>query len=323
MTVVSGPVNLQYPRKADVIPVVSTGEMLAASRDAFRLCDGLIGAAAPCDYGPLRVATHKIAKTGRPLVLNLVEMPDVVATLATEKQSHQWVVGFALETDDPRFRALVKLERKRCDLIVLNGPLAIDSADNEVEILDRQGQVAGTFAGSKEQVACDILKVIEVRLIRPGLSRRPHRTSPASPPSRRRYLARLTATTKVTRRSRSGTTRGSCRFSVGRGMKSTSSPAGRPSSSVPASHATAVHFLEDDLAQPDPRGCHFDQFVVFDVLQRGFERHFPSGLQDDVLVRVSGSDVGELLFLRRIDDQVTRRGCSRRRSSPRRRRRPA
>ena len=184
VTIVSGPVNLQYPREAEVIPVVSTGEMLAAARDAFRRCDGLIGAAAPCDYGPLRVATSKIAKTGQPLVLNLVEMPDVVATLGTEKQSHQWVVGFALEMDDPRFRALTKLERKKCDLIVLNGPRAIDSENNEVEILDRKGQVAGTFAGSKEQVACDILKVIEDRLIRPGLSRGPNRRTTINPPSR-------------------------------------------------------------------------------------------------------------------------------------------
>ena len=49
VTIVSGAVEINYPPAAQVIDVVSTEEMLAASRDAFEHCDGLIGAAAPCD----------------------------------------------------------------------------------------------------------------------------------------------------------------------------------------------------------------------------------------------------------------------------------
>src|SRR5688572_8661009 len=112
VVVVSGPVAVPYPTDAEVISVLSTDEMLEACHRFFPSCDGLIGAAAPCDYKPVRIETHKIAKTGEPLTLHLIETPDVVATLGAEKRSDQWVVGFALETDDQRFRAITKLEKK-------------------------------------------------------------------------------------------------------------------------------------------------------------------------------------------------------------------
>ena len=79
--------------------------------------------------------------TGRDLFMKLVETADVVATLGQSKREDQWVVGFALETEDRRFRAIAKLERKHCDLMVSNGPRAIDAADNEVELIDPDGKV--------------------------------------------------------------------------------------------------------------------------------------------------------------------------------------
>jgi phosphopantothenoylcysteine decarboxylase / phosphopantothenate---cysteine ligase len=164
--VVSGPVGVTYPAGARVVPIVSTDELLAACRHEFTQCDGVIGAAAPCDYQPVKVAEQKIAKTGGPLVLNLIETPDVMATLGAEKKPGQWLVGFALETEDQRFRALTKLIRKSCDLIVLNGPEAMDAADNQVEVLDRSGEVVRAIAGSKEDVATGILAVVQRKLIR-------------------------------------------------------------------------------------------------------------------------------------------------------------
>lgn len=164
VVVVSGPVDLTYPDAAEVLKVVSTEEMLEVCCNQFPTCDGLIGAAAPCDYRPRQVEASKIAKTGQPLLLELIETDDVVATLGAEKR-HQWMVGFALETDDRRLRALAKLEKKSCDLMVLNGPEAMDAADNSVEILDGQGTAIETYAGSKEHVARNILQVIQSRLI--------------------------------------------------------------------------------------------------------------------------------------------------------------
>jgi phosphopantothenoylcysteine decarboxylase/phosphopantothenate--cysteine ligase len=164
VTVVSGPVEVEYPAGTQVHAVISTEEMLDVCREIFPHCDGLIGAAAPCDYRPIRVATGKIAKTGDPLVLHLVETPDVVATLGAIKRN-QWLVGFALETEDHRLRALAKLEKKSCDLVVSNGPQAMHALDNDVEIIDRSGAVVEAITGTKEDVARGILNIIQRRLI--------------------------------------------------------------------------------------------------------------------------------------------------------------
>jgi phosphopantothenoylcysteine decarboxylase / phosphopantothenate---cysteine ligase len=164
VVIVSGPVDIDYPPEAEVIDVISTEEMLAASQAVFPRCDGLIGVAAPSDYRPVKVAASKIAKTGEPLTLHLVETDDIVATLGLQKTT-QWLVGFALETEDHRLRALAKLEKKHCDLMVSNGPEAMHSLDNNVEIIDRQGNVLDVLAGPKEEVAHGIFAVIERRLI--------------------------------------------------------------------------------------------------------------------------------------------------------------
>jgi len=164
VVVVSGPVEVEYPTEARVVPVISTEAMLAASAAEFETCDGLIGAAAPCDYRPVRVESHKIAKTGHPIDVHFIETDDVVATLGAKK-GRRWVVGFALETEDHRLRALAKLEKKFCDLMVSNGPQAISSPDNEVEVLTPAGEVIATITGTKEVVAARILTIIEERLI--------------------------------------------------------------------------------------------------------------------------------------------------------------
>lgn len=165
VTIVTGPVSIRYPESARVIPVVSTEEMLCACQAVFPTCDGLIGAAAPCDYRPLEVAAHKIAKTGQPVEIRLVETPDIIATLAAEKRG-QWMVAFALETSDPRLRAMQKLQRKACDLIVVNGPSAIESDQTAMEVLDRRGEVLLERMGTKTDVARALLDLVDRVLIR-------------------------------------------------------------------------------------------------------------------------------------------------------------
>jgi phosphopantothenoylcysteine decarboxylase / phosphopantothenate---cysteine ligase len=163
VVIVTGPVEVAYPAAARIVPVVSTEEMLAAAAEEFDACDGLIGAAAPCDYRPVRVEPSKIAKTGQPIDLHLVETDDVVATLAAKK-NRRWVVGFALETEDRRLRALAKLEQKCCDLIISNSPDAISAPDNQVEVITPDGRVIAEIAGTKESVAEAILAIIDERL---------------------------------------------------------------------------------------------------------------------------------------------------------------
>ena len=166
VVIISGPVAVEYPAAARVVPVISTEEMLVAARQEFANCQGAIGAAAPCDYRPEKIAQHKLSKTGEPLTLQLIETPDIIATLGAEKRADQWVVGFALETEDQRFRALVKLAKKSCNLMVLNGPEAMNALENQVELLDRSGSVIAAFSGTKGEVASGILGVIQERLCR-------------------------------------------------------------------------------------------------------------------------------------------------------------
>jgi phosphopantothenoylcysteine decarboxylase / phosphopantothenate---cysteine ligase len=162
--IVSGPVEVLYPEKAELVSVISTEDMLEACLKIFPACNGLIAAAAPCDYRPVTVASHKIRKTGDSLNLQLVETPDVVARLGAAKNT-QWMVAFALETEDPRIRAMQKLERKKCDLIVVNGPEAVYAMDTRVEVFDASGDVVAAFAGSKQDVSRRIFRVIEERLM--------------------------------------------------------------------------------------------------------------------------------------------------------------
>jgi len=165
VVLVSGPVDIQYPPEAELFPVLTTEDMLDAATKLFADCDGMIGVAAPCDYKPVEVANHKIRKTGEALELKLIETPDVVASLGANKQPHQWTVGFALETEDARFRAITKLQKKNCDLVVLNGPAAINASDNEVEIIAPNGTVIKSIKGPKATIASQILAVIENQLI--------------------------------------------------------------------------------------------------------------------------------------------------------------
>lgn len=165
VVVVSGPVVVDYPDQAELINVVSTEDLLRVCLEVFPTCDGVIAAAAPCDYKPVNVQDHKLRKTGQTLTIELVETTDVMAALGAKKNSQQWSVGFALETEDARFRALSKLQRKSCDLVVLNGATAINSDSNQIEIIDPRGEVVFAGQGSKADIAGSILQTIQSQLI--------------------------------------------------------------------------------------------------------------------------------------------------------------
>ena len=164
VVVVTGPVDVAYPHQAELVRIESTEELLKACLAVFRTCDGLIAAAAPCDYRPVEVDIEKIRKSGEPLTVQFVETPDVVASLAENKAS-RWIVAFALETQDRHARAVEKLRRKGCDLIVVNGPETIDSPSTSLEVLDREGTVLAAIRGEKPEAAKELLAVISERLI--------------------------------------------------------------------------------------------------------------------------------------------------------------
>lgn len=163
VVLVSGPVHLIAPEGCELVRVESTEEMREAAVREFVGCDGVIATAAVCDYRPRQKVDGKIAKTGGALVLELVETPDILAELGASK-GERWAVGFALEAASGYEHALAKMREKNCDAIVLNGPSAIGSPDNEINLLDRTGKVALHYAGSKGKVAEEILGWIEREL---------------------------------------------------------------------------------------------------------------------------------------------------------------
>lgn len=141
VTVVSGPVSLDYDARAKVVPVRSACEMLQAAQDAFTRADIAICAAAVADYRPEAAFDRKLKKGADEAALGsikLVQNPDILSTLGHEKRADQVVVGFAAETDDVMAHAREKLTSKAADLIVANdvsGGSVFGSDEDEVMLI--------------------------------------------------------------------------------------------------------------------------------------------------------------------------------------------
>ena len=70
-------------------------------------------------------------------------------------------MGFALESQDPRNNAMRKLRMKKCDYIILNDTSAISALTNRVEVLDPEAATIAIFDGPKEQIAVQLMQLIE------------------------------------------------------------------------------------------------------------------------------------------------------------------
>jgi len=160
---VSGPVALPVPAGCEVISVEGTREMYDACLENFPACDGVIASAAVCDYGPCERFAGKRVKTGGPITIELVELPDIIAELGRRK-AHRWSVGFALESQDAHQRAVEKLHKKNCDAIVLNRTTAIGAEDNSVELIDASATTVARWTGSKIDIADQLVEWITTHL---------------------------------------------------------------------------------------------------------------------------------------------------------------
>lgn len=166
VVVVSGPVQISYPKQAVVRQVETTAEMKLAVEAEFSSCHGIIGAAAPCDFRPAARQNSKIKKNGTGMTLVFEETEDILKKVSSTKEPHQWSVGFALESENGLANARQKLKEKNLDLIVLNGVEAMNSERNQVRIIS-QHAVEKEAAGTKLEVAHEIFAVIAQELIKP------------------------------------------------------------------------------------------------------------------------------------------------------------
>ena len=165
VVLVSGPVDLTPPIGCEVHNVVTTGQMRAAALLNFPKCDGVIAAAAVCDYQPKHRTQGKMTKTGEAITIELIETDDVLAELGRQR-AHRWVVGFALEAENARENALQKLRAKNCDVVILNGPQAIASESNDVQLIGRAGETIQHWTGSKTDIATSLIEWIGQNLPR-------------------------------------------------------------------------------------------------------------------------------------------------------------
>ncbi|WP_147677982.1 bifunctional phosphopantothenoylcysteine decarboxylase/phosphopantothenate--cysteine ligase CoaBC [Algibacter pacificus] len=151
----------------NVVPVVSASDMYNAVHDHFKTVDIAILSAAVADFTPKVVATQKIKKKSDTLTLELERTKDILASLG-EIKTKQYLVGFALETNNELENAKGKLKRKNLNLIVLNSlndkGAGFKGNTNKVTFIDNTGDIAEHDLKSKTDVASDLLnKIIENR----------------------------------------------------------------------------------------------------------------------------------------------------------------
>ena len=162
---ITGPTNQRVAYKGiRVTEVVSASDMFTACEEAFDTTDIAIMSAAVADYTPEKVANEKIKKQSGTPELLLTKTKDILQHIGQRKRTGQFVAGFALETNDEKENALIKLQSKNADCIILNS-LRTEGAGfgtdtNKVTIFDRSGAVTEIGLKPKKGIAKDIVSYI-------------------------------------------------------------------------------------------------------------------------------------------------------------------
>ena len=151
------------------IDVVSADEMYKAAHQYYKDIDIAILSAAVADYTPKNVAYQKIKKKDATLEIQLSPTKDILASLG-EIKTNQYLVGFALETNNELENAKSKLKRKNLDAIVLNSlqdkgaGFATDT--NKITIIDASLNQKSFELKSKVEVAKDIMNAVVLNSIK-------------------------------------------------------------------------------------------------------------------------------------------------------------
>jgi phosphopantothenoylcysteine decarboxylase/phosphopantothenate--cysteine ligase len=164
VVLISGPTHEKVSHNLiHLIPVISAEEMYHAAHTYFETMDVAILSAAVADFKPKLVANQKIKKTQNTLTLELEKTKDILASLGAIKK-HQFLVGFALETNNEIENAKEKLKRKNLNLIVLNSlndsGAGFKSDTNKVTFIDDKNHITEFQLKSKTDVAKDLLNEI-------------------------------------------------------------------------------------------------------------------------------------------------------------------
>jgi phosphopantothenoylcysteine decarboxylase/phosphopantothenate--cysteine ligase len=170
---IAGKMQAAYPEGVSIVQAESAQNMFDAVMEHMDDMDVIIKAAAVADYRPVQVSPTKIKKSEASLQLTLEKTPDILQAVG-ERKKGQFVVGFAAETHEIKQHALDKLQRKRCDLLVVNdvtqAGAGFGTDTNIVTIYGADGTEISLPLLSKQEVAHRLLQMVAERLAAPGNS---------------------------------------------------------------------------------------------------------------------------------------------------------
>jgi len=147
--------------------VETANQMHEQVEKLFSAADIAIFAAAVADYTPDIVQKQKIKKSTSDWNINLRKTKDILQEMSKQKKDHQFVIGFALETENELANAHDKLIKKNLDMIVLNSlrdkGAGFQHNTNKITIIDKARNSYNFELKHKDEVAKDIIdKIIEL-----------------------------------------------------------------------------------------------------------------------------------------------------------------
>ena len=163
---ISGPCALEASADIKRYSVTSSDEMYTLTMEHFSTVDIAIAAAAVADFKPRLVGKQKIKKEVGIQSIELDNTQDILAQMGKLKQK-QFLVGFALETEDEKNNAIKKIKSKNLDAIVLNSlndsgaGFSLDS--NKVTYIQKNQTIIPFELKSKSLVAKDIFSQILIQ----------------------------------------------------------------------------------------------------------------------------------------------------------------
>src|SRR5690625_208010 len=161
---VSGPVHLDTPTgNIKRIDVTTTKEMYEAVWDYYRDCEIVIKAAAVADYRPKETFDEKMKKSSQHIEVTLERTEDILASLG-ERKEHQFLVGFAAETNEPLQYGQKKLTEKNLDAIVINNVAEAGAGfgvdTNIVTYVNKEHEQHHLPLATKQEIANELIQFI-------------------------------------------------------------------------------------------------------------------------------------------------------------------
>lgn len=165
VNLVMGPSNISSSHyNINQINVNSASQMYDEVEKVFLDSDISVFAAAVSDYKPIKTYSEKIKKSDGNMEITLEKTKDILLDMSSNKKDHQFVVGFALETENEEENAIKKLQTKNLDMIILNSTKDKEATfgydTNKISIIEKDLSVTNYDLKEKSEVAKDIVSSI-------------------------------------------------------------------------------------------------------------------------------------------------------------------